>query len=94
MRMRSFLAGFHLTNFFVLTLVTVYFLFSPRNMLDAWRLPLYCYYIVSGIGGVTLASWVALDGKRIEGYATKIKMLEQKLTALEKKIRIIKPDDD
>jgi hypothetical protein len=92
--MRTFLAGFHLTNFLVLTLVTVYFLFSPRSLLEAWRLPLFGYYIVSGIGGVTLALWVALDGKRIQGYASKIKTLEEKLTALEKKIRIIKPDND
>ena len=91
MRMRTFLAGFHLTNFLVMIFVTLYVLMFPSNILEAWRLPIYTYYMVCGFGGVILALWIGLDGKRIERYATKIKNLEEKLVALEKKIRIIKP---
>jgi len=54
-------------------------------------LTLYIYYIILGLSGVSLATWIAIDGKQLEHYAVHIKKLEEKLIALEKKIRLIKP---
>jgi hypothetical protein len=36
-----------------------------------------------------MALWIAIDGKRLERYANKIRNLEKKLTELEKKIKLI-----
>ena len=70
---------------------TVYVLNSLWGNLETWRLALYSYYIVAGFCGVAIALWIDIDGKRLERYAVKIRSLEEKLVALEKKIRIIKP---
>ena len=91
MRMRTFLAYFHLLNFLIMIFATVYVLNSLWGNLETWRLALYSYYIVAGFCGVAIALWIGIDGKRLERYAVKIRSLEEKLVALEKKIRIIKP---
>jgi predicted membrane protein len=91
MRMRSFLAYFHLLNFVIMIFATVYVLTSLWGQLETWRLALYSYYIIAGFCGVAIACWIAVDGKRLERYAANIRKLEEKLIALEKKIRIIKP---
>jgi|GEM_PF-3189470 len=91
MRMRTFLAYFHLLNFLIMIFATVYVLNSLWGNLEAWRLALYSYYLILGLSGVAIACWIAIDGKRLERYAVNIRKLEKKLIALEKKIRIIKP---
>jgi ABC-type tungstate transport system substrate-binding protein len=91
MRMRTFLAYFHLLNFVIMIFATIYILNSQWGQLEDWTLTLYIYYIILGLSGVSLATWIAIDGKRLERYATHIKKLEEKLVALEKKIRLIKP---
>jgi hypothetical protein len=47
--------------------------------------------MILGLSGVAIAFWIAIDGKRLERYATNIRRMEEKLVELEKKIRIIKP---
>ncbi|MBN1784524.1 MAG: hypothetical protein JW815_02175 [Candidatus Bathyarchaeota archaeon] len=91
MRMRTFLAYFHLLNFVIMICVTIYILNSQWGQIEEWTLILYIYYIILGLSGVSLATWIAIDGKRLERYAAHIKKLEDKLVALEKKIRLIKP---
>jgi len=91
MRMRTFLAYFHLLNFVIMICVTIYILNSQWGQIEEWTLILYIYYIILGLSGVSLATWIAIDGKRLERYAAHIKKLEEKLVALEKKIRLIKP---
>lgn len=91
MRIRTFLACFHLLNFAIMILATIYVLNSQWTQLEEWMLTLYIYYVILGFSGVSIAAWVAIDGKRLERYATTIKKLEEKLIALEKKIRLIKP---
>jgi ABC-type tungstate transport system substrate-binding protein len=91
MRMRTFLAYFHLLNFVIMIFATIYILNSQWGQLEDWTLTLYIYYIILGLSGVSLATWIAIDGKRLERYATHIKKLEEKLVALEKKIRLIRP---
>ena len=93
MRMRTFLAYFHLLNFVIMILATIYVLNGLWGQLEEWMLALYAYYIILGLSGVAIAFWIAIDGKRLEHYAVNIKKLEEKLIALEKKIRIIKPDN-
>ena len=92
MRMRTFLAYFHLLNFVIMILATVYVLNGLWGQLEEWMLALYAYYFIVGLSGVAIAFWIAVDGKRLERYAVNIKKLEEKLIALEKKIRIIKPN--
>jgi hypothetical protein len=70
---------------------TVYVLNSLWGQLEEWMLALYVYYIILGFSGISLAAWIAIDGKRLERYAVNIKKLEEKLIALEKKIRLLKP---
>ena len=53
-------------------------------------LAIYSYYLILGLSGVTMAFWIAIDGKRLKRYAVKIREMEQKLVPLEKKIRNIK----
>jgi predicted membrane protein len=91
LRMRTFLAYFHLLNFAIMIFATVYVLNSLWGQLETWSLTLYIYYIILGLCGVAIAFWIAIDGKRLERYASKIRDLEKKLIELEKKIRIIKP---
>jgi len=91
MRMRTFLAYFHLLNFVIMIFATIYILNSQWGQIENWILTLYIYYIILGLSGVSLAAWIAIDGKRLERYAAHIKKLEEKLIALEKKIRLIKP---
>ena len=91
MRMRTFLAYFHLLNFVIMIFATIYILNSQWGQIEDWILTLYIYYIILGLSGVSLAAWIAIDGKRLERYAAHIKKLEEKLVALEKKIRLIKP---
>ena len=89
--MRTFLAYFHLLNFLIMILVTVFVLNSSWEQTTIWVLVIYIYYIISGISGVVIALWIAIDGKRLERYALKIRELEKKLVAVEQKIRNIKP---
>ena len=70
---------------------TVYVLSSLWGQLETWNLALYIYYIILGLSGVAIASWIAIDGKRLERYAANIRKMEEKLGELEKKIRTIKP---
>jgi hypothetical protein len=70
---------------------TVYVLNGLWGQLETWILTLYIYYLVLGLCGVAISCWIAIDGKRLERYAVKIRELEKKLIELEKKIRIIKP---
>jgi predicted membrane protein len=89
--MRTFLAYFHLLNFVIMIFVTAYVLNSLWGQLETWNLILYIYYIILGLSGVAIAFWIAIDGKRLEGYAANVRKMEEKLVELEKKIRIIKP---
>ena len=89
--MRTFLACFHLLNFIVMIFLTVYLLNSIWGQTEEWLLTVYTYYLVLGFSGVSIALWIAIDGKRLERYAANIKKLEEKLSSLEKKIKIIKP---
>ena len=91
MRMRTFLACFHLLNFVVMVFVTVYLLNSYWGQMSEWWITVYSYYLILGLSGASIALWIAIDGKRLERYAVNIKKLEEKLSSLEKKIRIIKP---
>ncbi len=91
MRMRTFLAYFHLLNFVIMIFATVYVLNSLWGQTETWNLVLYIYYLILGLSGVVIASWIAIDGKRLERYAANIRKMEEKLIELEKKIRIIKP---
>jgi len=84
------LAGFHLLNFLIMIFATIYVLSGLWGQLETWKLTLYIYYIIAGLSGVVIALWIAIDGKRLERYAVKIRDLEKKLIALEQKIRIIK----
>jgi hypothetical protein len=70
--------------------VTIYVLFGSSIELEAWLTAIYAYYFILGCSGIVMALWIAIDGKRLEGYANKIRSLEKKLTKLEKKIRLIK----
>jgi hypothetical protein len=89
--MRTFLAYFHLLNFLIMIAVTIYILNSSWAQTEDWLLAIYGYYVILGISGVVIALWIAIDGKRLERYALKIKDLEKKLIAIEQKIRKIKP---
>jgi len=91
MRMRTFLAYFHLLNFLIMIFATVYVMNSLWGQLETWSLTLYIYYLILGLSGVAIAIWIAVDGKRLEHYAVNIRKLEEKLIELEKKIRNIKP---
>ena len=72
---------------------TTYVLGNLWGQLETWNLILYIYYIILGCSGVAIAYWIAVDGKRLERYATIAKKMEEKLETLEKKIRIIKPQN-
>ena len=91
MRMRTFLAYFHLLNFLIMIFATIYVLNSIWGQLETWRLTLYIYYLILGFSGVAIAGWIAIDGKRLERYAANIRKLEEKLIAIEQKMRAIKP---
>ena len=71
--------------------MTVFVLSSYWGQLQDMWLLLYAYYVILGCSGVIISLWIALDGKRLHNYATKIKKLEQKLIDLEKKIKLIGP---
>ncbi len=72
---------------------TIYALITLWGKVENWISTLYIYYIIVGFSGVVLALWIGIDGKRLERYATKMKKLEQKLIALDQKIRILKPEN-
>ena len=91
MRGRTFLAYFHLLNFLIMIGITVYILYSYWGQIAEWWIAIYSYYLILGASGVIIALWIALDGKRLERYALKIRELEKKLIAVEQKIRNIKP---
>ena len=91
MRMRTVLAYFHVLNFLIMIFATIYVLNSFWGNLETWRLALYSYYLIVGISGVVIASWIAIDGKRLERYAANMRKLEEKLIALEQKMSAIKP---
>jgi predicted membrane protein len=90
-RMRTFLAFFHMMNFLIMIFATIYILYSFGGQLEAWRLPLYTYYLIMGLSGAAIAYWIAIDGKRLENYAANLEQLQQKLLKLEQTIKIIKP---
>ena len=89
--MRTFLAYFHLLNFLIMIFVTVYLLNSSWGQMEDWLLAIYSHYVIVGVSGVVIALWIAIDGKRLESYAIKIRELEKKLVNVEQKIRNIKP---
>lgn len=91
MRIRTVLAYFHLLNFAIMIFATIYVLVNLWGQLQTWNLILYIYYVILGCSGIAIAYWIAIDGKRLERYAAIAKKMEEKLLALEKKIRIIKP---
>ncbi|MCW4015643.1 MAG: hypothetical protein NWF06_04675 [Candidatus Bathyarchaeota archaeon] len=91
MRMRTFLAYFHVVNFVIMICVTAYVLSSFWGQIQDWWVAIYSYYLILGCSGVVVSMWIAIDGKRLERYAVKIKSLEKKLNNLEKKIKLIKP---
>ena len=91
MKMRTFLAYFHLLNFLIMIFVTIYLLNRSWGQMGDWWLAIYSYYLILGLSGVVIAFWIAIDGKRLKRYAIMIRELENKLIVLEKKIRIIKP---
>lgn len=69
--------------------VTLFVLFSNVDNFESGRLILYSYYLISALGGVTLAFWISLEERRFEKYSTKAKTLENRLVTLEEKIKII-----
>jgi ABC-type tungstate transport system substrate-binding protein len=87
--MRTFLAYFNLVNFLVMIAVTVYLLLGSSEELGGLWTAIYAYYVILGCSGIVMALWIAIDGKRLEKYANKIRSLEKKLTELEKKIKLI-----
>ena len=89
--MRTILAYFQLVNFLVMIFMTVFVLSTYWGQLQDWWLLLYSYYVILGVSGVIIALWIALDGKRLENYSVKIRKLEQKLTELDRKIKLIGP---
>ena len=91
MRMRTFLAYFHLLNFLIMICVTIYLLNSFWVQKEDLWLAIYSYYLILGISGMVMAFWIAIDGKRLKRYAVKIREMEKTLVALEKKIGRIKP---
>jgi uncharacterized membrane protein (DUF106 family) len=88
--MRTFLAYFHLLNFLIMIGVTIYLLNGSWWQTNDWLVAIYIYYLILGVSGVIIALWIAIDGKRLERYAHKIRELEKKLIAVEQKIRSIK----
>ncbi len=92
MKIRSFLAGFHLINFLIMLFATIYAINTLWGKVETWISTLYIYYIIVGISGVVLALWIAIDGKRLQKYAVKMGDLEKKLINLDQKIRILKPE--
>lgn len=92
MKIRSFLAGFHLINFLIMLFATIYAINTLWGKVETWISTLYIYYIIVGISGVVLALWIAIDGKRLQRYAVKMGDLEKKLINLDQKIRILKPE--
>jgi hypothetical protein len=89
-RMRTFLAYFHLLNFLIMIGITIYLLNGAWWQMSDWLFAIYIYYLILGVSGVVIALWIAIDGKRLERYAHKIRELEKKLIAVEQKIRSIK----
>jgi len=69
--------------------VTLYIIFSNGSNFESNRIILYSYYLISSLGGVTLASWLSLEERRLEKYSTKAKILEERLLTLEEKIKMI-----
>jgi hypothetical protein len=69
--------------------VTIYIIFSNGSNLESGRVILYSYYLISSLGGMTLAFWFSLEERRLEKYSTKAKILEEKLLTLEEKIKMI-----
>jgi hypothetical protein len=87
----NFSGFFHILNFLIMILATIYILNTFGDQLEAWRLPLYTYYLIMGLSGAATAYWIAVDGKRLENYANNIEQLEKKLFKLERTIKIMKP---
>ncbi|UCC58665.1 MAG: hypothetical protein JSW14_01735 [Candidatus Bathyarchaeum sp.] len=90
MRIRTFLAFLHLLNFLIMILATIYLLNSLGGQIEAWRLPLYSYYLIMGLSGAAIAYWIGIDGKRLEHYSAHIEELEKKLQKLDQKLKIMK----
>jgi len=89
--MRTILAYFQLVNFLAMIFMTIFVLSSYWGQLQDFWLLLYSYYVILGFSGIIISAWIAIDGKRLQNYAIKIRKLEQKLIDLEKKIRLIAP---
>jgi hypothetical protein len=85
------LAFFHMVNFLIMILATIYILSNSWWQTEAWRLALYSYYLLMGLSGISIAYWIAIDGKHIENYADNMEELEKKLLDLEQKIKTAKP---
>ncbi|MCW8802277.1 MAG: hypothetical protein OQK81_02875 [Candidatus Bathyarchaeota archaeon] len=89
--MRTILAYFQVVNFLAMIFMTIFVLSSYWGQLQDFWLLLYSYYMILGCSGVIISAWIAIDGKRLHNYSTKIRKLEQKLIDLEKKIHLIAP---
>ena len=79
-----------MANFVVMIVLTFYVLTAFSGQLHDWWQILYAYYIILGCSGIAVSFWISIDGKRLERYAEKIRKLENKLTELEKKIKLIR----
>ena len=91
--MRTVLAYFQLVNFLAMIFVTIFVLSSYWGKLQDFWLLLYSYYMILGCSGVMISAWIAIDGKRLQNYAVRIRKLEQKLIILDKKIKLIRPHE-
>jgi hypothetical protein len=89
-RARTFLAYFHLLNFTIMIIVTLYLLNNFWGETQDWLIAVYGYYLMGGISGAVIALWLAIDGKRLKQYSSKMEEMGNKLMAVEQKIRDIK----
>lgn len=69
--------------------VTLSIIFINGDNLESSRLILYSYYLISALGGLTLAFWISLEERRFEKYSKKARALENRLKTLEEKIKTI-----
>jgi len=70
--------------------VTLFIILSNGSNFESSRLILYTYYLITAVGGVTLAYWISLEERQLEKYSRKAKILEDRLIALEEKIKLIR----
>lgn len=64
-------------------------MFSNGNNFKSSQIIFYSYYLISSLGGLTLAFWLFLEERRLEKYSSKAKILEDRLLTLEEKIKSV-----